>query len=240
VAVYALSDLHLSLGIDKPMDIFGPLWHNYMNTISKNWLSTVSQDDLVIIGGDFSWATYLSQAKADFEFLNSLPGHKLLIKGNHDYWWESITKLQNFVSQNGFNKISFIHNSAYIHENFSISGTRLWLLPDTDGFGNEDKKIYERELIRLTLSLDKAQKLEEQNRDKTFKRIAVFHYPPISSDGKVEDRLMDILLKYHVKKCIYGHLHSGGINSAFCGVSEGIEFQLTSADYLGFSPLKLT
>lgn len=240
MALFALSDLHLSLGTDKPMDVFGASWHNHTEKIRISWINTVKDDDLVIIGGDLSWATYLTEACEDFKFINSLPGKKLLIKGNHDYWWESVTKLKNYVHQMQFNSISFLHNNAYIFQNFSIAGTRGWLVPSSDGFSSEDKKIYERELIRLNLSLEEMQKLEETMPQKSFTRVAVLHYPPINSFGKCDEGILETLLKFGVKKCIYGHLHGVGINIGFTGNAAGIDFYLTSSDALGFTPLQIT
>ncbi len=236
MSLFALSDLHLSLGIDKPMDIFGSSWHNYMNRISDNWKKTVTDDDLVIIGGDLSWATYLNEAKGDFEFLDSLPGKKLLIKGNHDYWWESMAKLKKFVSENGFTTINFLHNSAYLYEDFVIAGTRGWSLPSSDNFGKEDKKIYDRELIRLSLSLNEASRLKKENGTKL---IAVLHYPPVLPSGTADEEILSLLLKHGVKKCIYGHLHGSCVRDVKKITSGGIEFILTSADYLGFKPICL-
>lgn len=238
MALFALSDLHLSLGTDKPMDIFGPRWTNHTEKIYSNWSKQVSTDDLVIIGGDLSWATYLNEAKADFDFVNSLPGKKLLVKGNHDYWWESITKLNNFAIENNHSSISFLHNSAYVYNEYSIAGTRGWLLPSSDTFGAEDKKIYERELIRLKLSLDMAAKLEDKT--KSYTRVCVLHFPPVSPDGIADEGIMSILLDYGVTKCIYGHLHGMSSLQAFSGSINGIDFKLTSADYLGFTPLEIT
>ncbi len=240
MALFALSDLHLSLGIDKPMDIFGSLWNGYMDRIRENWLLNVSNDDLVIIGGDVSWASYLKEAHADFEFLNSLSGKKLIIKGNHDYWWEGRSKLNSFIELNGFHDISFLNNSAYIYEDFSISGTRLWQLPDTEGFGAEDRKIYERELIRFKLSLDEMLLLEARSPDREYTRIAVFHYPPFVSEGRPDERLMEMLIDAKINKCIYGHLHGGGTKNVSTGRIEGIDFFLTSADYLCFKPLRIS
>ena len=238
MALFALSDLHLSLGTDKPMDVFGPIWSDHVQKIYLNWTKKVSGDDLVIIGGDVSWATYLNEAKNDFDFVNKLPGRKLIIKGNHDYWWDSITKLNNFAQQNEYSSISFLHNSAYIYNEYSIAGTRGWILPSADAFGTEDKKIYERELIRLSLSLDMASKLEDKS--KSYTRVAVLHFPPVSADGIVDDGIMSILSSHGVNKCIYGHLHGNGIKTAFTGSIHGIDFMLTSADYLGFDPMKIT
>ncbi len=239
MALFALSDLHLSLSSDKPMDVFGFAWQNHTERIRDNWIKTVENDDLVIIGGDVSWATYLSGIYSDFEFLDSLPGKKLVVKGNHDYWWESITKLEKYVLENGFNSIDFLHNSSFTYENFSIAGTRFWLTPDSDNFTDEDKKIYERELIRFSLSLESLLAKEAEFPDRKFKRVAVLHFPPVNSQCKCDERVMEILKKYAVEKCIYGHLHSGGIKTGFTGSIDGIDFYLTSADALLFTPLQI-
>ena len=238
MALYALSDLHLSFGTDKPMDVFGSLWQDYTDRIFTNWTQTVTGDDTVIIGGDVSWATYLDETKKDFEFINSLPGQKIIIKGNHDYWWESITKLRSYTASMGFSTMNFLHNSAFIYCDWSIAGTRGWLLPGADGFGKDDKKIYERELIRLALSLDEAVKQEEASGG-NYRRVAVLHYPPVKSDGTPDEGFLSVLKKYGVEKCIYGHLHGAGMMQGFTGSSQGIEFILTSADYLKFCPLEI-
>ena len=239
MSLFVLSDLHLSLGIDKPMDVFGFVWQDYMKKILQNWTKTVTSDDLVIIGGDLSWATYLEEAKKDFEFLNSLPGKKLVIKGNHDYWWESVTKLKKFTEANFFDSIEFLHNTCFNYEDALISGTRFWLMPGTDGFSADDQKIYDREISRLCLSLDGAAAIEKKNPKIAFKKVVCLHYPPVSPKGDVDENVISVLKKHNVKKCLYGHLHAGGIKNAFCGVKDGIEFSLTSADYLNFKPLKL-
>lgn len=239
MALFALSDLHLSLGIDKPMDVFGPLWHDYMDRIYDNWSARVSDGDLVIIGGDVSWASYLSEAQADFEFIERLPGRKLIIKGNHDYWWESRAKLDNFILSKGFGSIGFLSNTAYIYEDFSICGTRLWQLPGTEGFKAEDGKIYERELIRLRLSMDEMTRLEAQTSDRAYTRVAVFHYPPFAREGILDERVANLLHSAGISKCIYGHLHGGGTKNASTGRIDGIDFYLTSADYLEFAPLEI-
>jgi len=240
MSLFVLSDLHLSLGIDKPMDVFGTLWHDYMNRISENWKNLVTDDDLVIIGGDISWATYLDEAKPDFEFLNSLPGKKLIIKGNHDYWWESITKLNNFMAANSFDTIEFLHNTFCLYKNFLISGTRFWTMPGSDGFNSDDQKIYDREISRLCLSLEAAQTFENKNPQTKYQKIVCLHYPPVLQNGTADENVLSLLKKYGVKICLYGHLHGGGLKGAFDGNISGIDFKLTSSDYLGFSPLKLT
>ena len=240
MALYALSDLHLALSVDKPMDVFGSSWSDYMERIRCNWHDIVAPDDLVIVGGDISWATYLDELTEDFLFLDSLPGKKLLIKGNHDYWWESVTKMRKYTQINGFDSISFLHNDAFVYNGFSVAGTRGWLLPDSDGFGSEDRKIYERELIRLRLSLDAAAKLEEKNPQNAGCRVAVFHYPPVDiTSGRPDEHVLAILREYGVKKCVYGHIHGPKLKDAFCGMADGIEFVCASADYLNFTPYKI-
>ena len=240
MALFTLSDLHLALSIDKPMDIFGSSWHDYMDKIQSNWRDTVSDDDLVIIGGDVSWATYLDELDADFSFLNALPGQKLILKGNHDYWWESITKMRNYASNKKFNTLNFLHNDAFLFGDFLIAGTRLWNLPGTDGFNLEDKKIYERELIRLRISLESAKKLEEKSDGKSFLKIAVFHYPPVYfPEAKPDENVIEILNEFDVKLCIYGHLHGLKAMSALDCEERGIRFMCASADRLHFVPCKI-
>lgn len=231
MALFAMSDLHLSLSADKPMDVFGPTWQNYMERIRLQWCDVVSDTDLVVVGGDVSWAMYLEEALEDFRFLNSLPGLKLLLRGNHDYWWESLNKLRKFTDANGFDTIKFLQNDAYIWDNTVIAGTRGWLIPASDSFSKDDRKIYERELIRLELSLSTAQKLAPN-----LKTLAVFHYPPVRSDGCADEGISRILHNYGVKTCIYGHLHGTVAKQGFNGIADGIEYKLVSADYLNFKP----
>ena len=156
MSVFAISDLHLALGIDKPMDIFGARWANYMERLESNWNNTVGENDYVLVPGDISWATYLEQAYRDFLFLDRLPGKKIISKGNHDYWWTTKSKLDKFVAENGFSSISFLHNNSYTVEKAAICGTRGWNMPGEAGFSDEDEKIYLRELQRLELSLKSA------------------------------------------------------------------------------------
>lgn len=232
MAIYAISDLHLALSIDKPMDVFGGRWSNYMERIETLWKETVTDEDLVIIPGDISWATYIEQAYKDFEFIDSLPGNKIILKGNHDYWWTTSSKLNRFLEDNNFSTISFLHNNSFKAENYIICGTRGWNCPGDDGFFAEDEKIYNRELIRLELSLKGA----ARSVDETV--IAALHYPPFNS--KLESSgFVEIMRKYGVKMCIYGHLHGDSARNAVAGEMHGIQFRLVSADYLGFMPLRL-
>ncbi len=235
MAVYVLSDLHLAKSIDKPMDIFGMGWNGYMEKIEQNWQSTVNEDDTVIIGGDLSWAMYLDECKADFDFLEGLNGNKVILKGNHDYWWESITKLNRYLTDNGYKTMHFLHNNSYVAENIGIFGTRGWLTPLCDSFKESDLKIYQRELARLELSFNHLQKIKKED----TVPVAVIHYPPITKEGEIDEGFRALFDKYEIKHCIYGHLHGGGAQGSFNGEKDGINFKLASADYLEFKPFKL-
>lgn len=235
MAIYAMSDLHLALSENKPMDVFGGRWNDYMERIKQNWNSLITCDDTVLIGGDVSWAMYLGECKADFDFIESLPGRKIISKGNHDYWWESITKLNKYVSDSGYKTISFLHNNSYVVENCGICGARGWVVPGSDSFRSDDVRFYEREKSRLTLS---AQSLEECGISHTC-RVAMLHYPPVTKDGELDCGFGEILKQYGISLCLYGHLHSQAAVGAFSGVVDGIEFRLVSSDYMNFVPYKL-
>lgn len=219
--IYAISDFHLSFGTNKPMNIFGDKWIDYEKKIEQNWKSKVKEDDVVILAGDFSWATYLDEAVQDFEFLNKLPGTKIMLKGNHDYWWETLAKLNKFTKENNFSNIYFLHNNFYKFENYYICGTRYW----QDEEGKDNEKIYKRELERLKISLDMA-----KNDDENGEIILVTHYPPT-------ERIMDAIKGYNVKKWIYGHIHSN-YEDALVNIN-GIDTYLTSCDYLEFDLVKI-
>lgn len=231
--IYAISDLHLALSIDKPMDVFGDRWSNYMEKIKTNWNQTVSPEDWIIIPGDISWATYLEQAAEDFIYINSLPGIKIISKGNHDYWWTTLNKLNKFISDNNFSSIRFMHNNSFRLDGFTVCGTRGWNCPGDSGFSEEDRKIFNRELQRLDISLKSA---ADESESSTL--IVALHYPPFNSRGESSE-FIEIMKKYSVKKCIYGHLHGESHKNAVVGMRDGIEFNLVSADYLSFKPLKL-
>lgn len=232
MAIYAISDLHLALSVNKPMDVFGDRWANYMEKLKSAWEETVSPGDTVIIPGDISWATYLEEAWQDFKFIEDLPGRKIISKGNHDYWWTTGSKLEKFKTGNNFGTIDFMHNNSFKMENIILCGTRGWKCPGDADFNEEDQKIFNRELQRLELSLKSAPKEEKAE------LLVALHYPPFNSQ-KQPSPFVDIMKKYGVKNCIYGHLHSHGFKSAVQGEVEGISFQLVSADYLDFRPLKL-
>lgn len=223
MALFALSDLHLPLGNYKPMDIFGDNWSNYVEKIENGWKSCVEDDDVVIINGDFSWATYINDALPDFKFLNSLPGIKLISKGNHDYWWETKTKLNAFLEANKLENIHFIHNSTYMYNGYAICASRGWITPDDKDFKSGDEKMYNREMCRLRLSLQMGAA------EKPKGLIAALHYPP--AEGFV-----DILDEFDVKYCIYGHLHG---RQALNHVPKKENYVLVSSDFLKFKPLEI-
>ena len=233
MAIYTIGDLHLSLKHPKPMDIFGNNWENHEEKIKQDWLSKVTENDLVILPGDFSWETYLKETDKDFEYINNLPGKKLLLKGNHDYWWTTVSSMRNFIKENNFENIDFIYNNSYEFENYLIAGTRGWSVKE-----EENEKMLNRETIRLDLSLQDATK-----KYGTEKEILVFmHYPPITHTDlqqNQEPEFVRIMKKYNVKKCFYGHLHSTSINDAVEGNYFGIDFKLVSSDSLNFKLYKI-
>ena len=233
MAIYTIGDLHLSLKHPKPMDIFGTNWENHDKKIKEDWLSKVTENDLVVLPGDFSWETYLSETDVDFGYLNDLPGKKLLLKGNHDYWWTTLSSMRNFLKEQDFSNIDFIYNNSYEFENYIIAGTRGWSVKEE---GNE--KMLNRECIRLELSLKDA--VEKFGSEKEI--IVFMHYPPITNIDLIQNKESDfirIMKKYNVKRCYYGHLHSNSINDAIEGNYFGINFKLVSSDGLNFKLLKI-
>lgn len=234
MSVYAISDLHLSFGADKSMDIFGERWANYAEKIKENWCSTIKDDDIVILPGDISWGMYLKEALPDFKFIDALPGRKIILKGNHDYWWSTANKLNKFLKDNSFNSISFLHNNSYNFENYILCGTRGWKCPGEDSFDEEDEKIYRRELNRLELSLNSA----EGYLGNIGNIIVAMHFPPFNSN-KEPSEFIKIMKKFNVKICVYGHLHGLGVKNAFIGEMEGINFNIVSADIIDFNPIAL-
>ena len=239
MAIFTMSDLHLSFESNKPTEGFASAWDNYIRRIYENWHSTVTYGDTVIVGGDISWSMNLKDCVRDFEFINSLPGKKLLLKGNHDYWWESMTKLNDFVDRNRFDTIEFIHNASAVCEDSLISGSRLWSLPGDAGFGEDDRKIYQRELARLVLSFEDGRQKCEKLDFNPQKRICVLHYPPFTKSGDLDEEVLAVLKKYSVTHCVYGHLHSKSTHNAPEGLFDGIDFRLVSSDYLKFTPVKI-
>ena len=219
MGIFAISDLHLSFGIkSKPMDIFGNKWVNYIEKLKINWENKIKDEDYVLIAGDFSWATYLEETKEDFKFLNDLPGKKILLKGNHDYWWTTLKKMNEFIDENQYNSVKFLYNNAIDIGNYIVCGTRYW--SNEEEYDNE--KIINRECERAKLSLKTATQLA----DKPI--IFMTHYPP---DGRIIKSVEDFNIKYW----IYGHIHSNYEENII--EVPGIKTCLTSCDYLEFDPL---
>ena len=234
MAIYAIGDLHLSFNENKPMDIFGDNWINHEEKIKNNWIEKVNENDLVILPGDFSWSTYLEDTKKDFEYINKLPGKKLLLKGNHDYWWTTTTKMRKFLKENEFENIDFIYNNSYEFEDIIIAGTRGWSQTED----SEDKRLLNRECLRLELSLKNA--IENYGQEKEI--IVFMHYPPITNTNILKNEsneFIKIMQKYNIKRCFYGHLHSTSIKEAIEGNYYGIDFKLVSADSLDFKLYKI-
>ena len=222
--LFAISDLHLSFSSDKPMDIFKG-WENYTERLSANWKRLVKEEDTVVIAGDTSWSLKLDETKADFEFLNNLPGKKILIKGNHDLWWSTSSKLSKFFDENKFGSIDFLFNSCVEFEDFAVCGTRGWLY---DGTGEKDEKVVKRECSRLETSILSALKKDKEP-------LVFLHYPPVYGDYVCEE-IFSVIEKYDIKALYYGHIHGSGYNNA---VSEykGVKMKLVSCDCVDFTPV---
>ena len=234
MSIYTIGDLHLSFSQNKPMNIFGDNWNGHADKIRKNWIEKVNEKDYVILPGDFSWAMYLKDTYKDFEYLEKLPGNKILLKGNHDYWWSGLSKMNEYLKENNFNNINFLYNNSYLVENTIIAGTRGWNLTDSE----DNEKMLNRECIRLKLSLEDG--VNKFGRDKEI--IVFMHYPPISKAGisnGYTKKYISIMKEYGVKKCYYGHLHGTSHSEAIEGNVDGIEFYLVSSDYLDFDLVKV-
>lgn len=231
MSLFTIADLHLSKGVEKPMDIFGGRWQGYMEKIEKNWLSVIKDGDTVVLGGDISWGIDFKQSLEDFKFLNSLPGKKIILKGNHDLWWNTMRKMTNFILENEFENIEFLFNNFFMYENIAICGTRGWFFEE-DFKESHDEKIFKRELLRLENSLMLAKK---QNPEQIF---CFLHYPPLYTNFYCKE-IIEIMKKYEVSHCFYGHLHSESLKYAVEGMHENIEFKLVSSDYMNFVPLLL-
>lgn len=225
MSLYAISDLHLDLNGEKPMDIFGEQWINHHEKIKDNWISKIQDQDTVIIGGDISWSMRMNQGELDLNWIHELPGQKIIIKGNHDYWWGSITKLNSM-----YEDMKFIQNNFFAYENYGICGTRGWICPYGENYSEKDRKIYNREIIRLRLSLDEAVKAGYE------KIIVVVHYPPVN-DKFEPSEFTEIFEEYSVEKVIYGHLHGPSLKRVYEGVHNKTEYILTSCDYIDFNPI---
>ena len=226
--VYAIADLHLPLGVDKPMDIFGG-WDEYVPRLETNWQNKVKPEDTVVLPGDLSWGMNFEQSRKDFEFLNKLNGRKIISKGNHDYWWNTKSKMDKFLSENGFDTIKILHNNHYEYEDIGICGTRGWI---NDNSEPADAKVLAREAGRLEMSIQSALKAG-------LKPLVFLHYPPVYYNSRNEEILF-VMEKYGIKRCFYGHIHGNAKRYAVNGEFDGVIYQLISSDFLKFDPLDIT
>ena len=227
MAIFAISDLHIAISKpDKTMDEFGKDWENYQERIKDNWEKQVKAEDTVIIAGDISWAMNLEEATPDFEFINNLPGNKIILKGNHDYYFSTLVKVNKFLEDNKFNTIKILYNNSYFVEGYNICGARGWKHgTDTDA---DDEKIINREVGRLKLSIES---IDEENKENPI--IVATHFPPFNH------KIKRTLEEYKVKTCVYGHLHGDGHYMVNQGVENGVNYIMVGGDYTGFKLIKL-
>lgn len=227
MALYAIGDLHLSLGSDKPMDVFGEQWQDHAEKLKRGFAG-LGPEDLTVLCGDLSWAMSLQEAEADFRFIQELPGKKILLKGNHDYWWSTAAKAYCFFAEKGFDSLQILHNNCALYGETALCGTRGWFYEEEQGL-EHDKKIMRREILRLEASLQAAGERE---------KLVFLHYPPIYQKYECPE-ILELLEKYRVKLCCYGHIHGKGIASAFNGWRGCTAFRLLSADAVDFRPVKI-
>ncbi len=226
MALFTIGDTHLSLKSNKSMEVFGGLWDGYMEKLQQGF-AQVGEHDTVVICGDISWGMSLEESREDFAFLNALPGKKLLIKGNHDYWWTTASKMNTFFAENGFDKLALLHNNCVMYGEVALCGTRGWFFEEERG--EHSAKIFNRELIRLEASLKAAGERE---------KYCFLHYPPLCTGYRCEE-ILELLSRYGVTCCYSGHLHGPSHRFAYCGTDNGIQFRTVSADFIGFLPEKI-
>ena len=228
MALYAMGDLHLSLGVDKPMDVFGGAWKGYMDKLREG-LSVIGPEDTTVLLGDLSWGLDIEQSAPDFAFINAIPGRKIILKGNHDYWWTTATKFYKFCEAKGFSDMYILNNNCYEYEDVAICGTRGWFFEEDAAVGSHNDKVFKRELIRLETSLKAAGEKE---------KLCFLHYPP-RYRGYECPEILNLLQRYGVTACYYGHLHGDSHKLAIEGVHDGVEFRLCAADFVKFSPIRI-
>ena len=224
MALFAIGDLHLCLGAPKPMDIFGGAWMDYMDKL-KEGMSVITAEDTVVLLGDLSWALDLKEAQADFAWIANIPGKKIILKGNHDYWWCTSKKFNEFCAENSFENINLLNNNHFEYDGWAICGTRGWFFEEERGT-QHDEKVFKRELLRLEASLKSAGDLP---------KMVFLHYPP-RYKGYTCEPILELLERYEVRRCFYGHLHGASRGLAMEGLWDGIDFRLVSADKLDFKP----
>lgn len=235
MALFVLADPHLGFGVNKPMNIFGSRWHEHEQRLDLQWRQTVTDEDTVLIPGDISWAMQLRDALPDLAFLDRLPGRKILSRGNHDYWWTSLAKIEAFCRNNNLNSLFFLRNNGLVvPPDWVVCGTRGWILPGDPDYGPDDEKIYLREAGRLRLSLEAASALLMPE----ARLVACLHYPPFGRDMQ-PTMLTELLEEFAVEICVYGHIHSDNGLSGKDGPPGRVRYQLAAADHLGFKPLRL-
>ena len=228
MSLYAIGDLHLSLNTNKSMEVFGGNWVGYVEKLRER-LPVITEEDTTVLVGDLSWALNLEEAAADFTFMDEMiPGRKIIVKGNHDYWWSTAAKFDKFCQANGFKNFHLLNNNCYEYEDWALCGTRGWFFEE-DRSGQHDEKVFRRELMRLETSLKAAG-------DK--KKMCFLHYPP-RYKGYTCDEILELLSKYEVRQCYYGHLHGGSHKLAMQGMWDGVDFRLVAGDYLDFWPYKV-
>ena len=236
MAIFAMADLHLAISNpEKSMEVFGNRWGDYIPKIRAAFGEKVCAEDTVLMPGDLSWATYLSEAREDFEFIDSLPGRKLICRGNHDYWWTTVAKMEKTFAEMGITTIDMIRHNCIEVEETLITGTRGWKLPTDDSFSAEDRKIYDREKIRIGLCIDA---LKKQDPEHSRRWLLMLHYPPLTTLVPETD-LSKLIEEAGVDVCIYGHLHGRAHKRAFEGEKTGTLYRCVAADYLGFSPVQV-
>ena len=227
MGLYTIGDLHLSLAKEKPMDIFGDVWKDHDQKLRQGF-APLTDDDLTVLCGDLSWGIGLEETGPDFEFVESLPGKKIILKGNHDYWWTTASKTKRFFAEHGIGSIDILHNNCFFYGDYALCGTRGWFYEEEQG-GEHDKKIMRREIMRLEASLKAAGKRE---------KLVFLHYPPIYQNYRCEE-ILALLKEHGVRLCCYGHIHGKGCRTAFNGWNDGTQYKLVSADFVNFTPLKL-
>ena len=224
MALYAIGDLHLSLGAPKPMDVFGGAWVGYMDKLAEG-VTAITENDTTVLLGDLSWALDLEHCREDFAWIDRIPGRKIILKGNHDYWWSTVSKFNRFCQENGFSNMEILNNNHFEYEGWAICGTRGWFFEE-ERSGEHDEKVFKRELLRLEASLKSAGDLP---------KMVFLHYPP-RYKGYTCEPILELLKQYEVRKCFYGHLHSASHALAVEGFWDGVEYRLVSADRLDFKP----
>lgn len=240
MSLYVISDLHLSTNetTNKSMEKFGTKWKDYHQKLEKYFKVIINEDDTVVIPGDISWAMTLEEAKSDFQFLDSLPGNKIIGKGNHDFWWSTATKINSFFEENNIKSIKLLHNNAYLLEDCIICGSRGWFYDEKQQktVGDVDyEKIVAREAQRLEISIKEAARIKEENPNLPI--LVFLHFPPVYADC-ICDKIMDVLKKYEIRHCYYGHIHNNySVPRQF--TFDNITFTMVAADYLNFAPMPI-